>query len=166
MMIELLADIYPFPSSAFHLTAGLYINNNTLEGKGTTSGNYDIGNTTYSGAQVGTLTADVEVGDFSPYLGLGWDTTLDIPNASIVYKDTTYLYKIYKLSQPLQLGDTLMMGVDNKYITKYNNNTFIIIVLALLFVAISVVIIIITITTSSSCRSSHLITWYIWTCTI
>ena len=50
--------------------------------------------------------------------GLGWDTTLDIPNASIVYKDTTYLYKIYKLSQPLQPGDTLMMGVDNKYITK------------------------------------------------
>ena len=50
--------------------------------------------------------------------GLGWDTTLDIPNAFIVYKDTTYLYKIYKLSQPLQPGDTLLMGVDNKYITK------------------------------------------------
>ena len=30
----------------------------------------------------------------------GWDTKLNIPNASAVYKDTTYLYTIYKLSRP------------------------------------------------------------------
>ncbi|MBC2846331.1 ABC transporter permease/M1 family aminopeptidase [Winogradskyella flava] len=55
--------------------------------------------------------------------GLGWDTTLNIPNSDIVYKDSTYLYKIYKLSQPLLPGDTLVMEVDNKYITKgFQNN--------------------------------------------
>ncbi|GGG33290.1 M1 family aminopeptidase [Bizionia arctica] len=48
----------------------------------------------------------------------GWDTKLNIPNAKPVYKDTTYLYTIYKLSPALQPGDTIVMKVDNKYITK------------------------------------------------
>ncbi|WP_400074885.1 M1 family aminopeptidase [Winogradskyella sp. R77965] len=57
------------------------------------------------------------------YDGEGWDTTLHIPSANIVYKDTTYLYKIYELSKPMQPGDTLVMKVDNKYITKgFQNN--------------------------------------------
>ncbi|WP_299124948.1 M1 family aminopeptidase [uncultured Winogradskyella sp.] len=56
--------------------------------------------------------------------GEGWDTKLNIPSASIVYKDTTYLYNIYKLSKPLQPGDTIVMQVENKYITKgFQNGT-------------------------------------------
>lgn len=54
---------------------------------------------------------------------LGWNTSLNIPSSNIVYKDSTYLYKIYKLSKPLQPGDTLVMQVDNKYITEgFENN--------------------------------------------
>ncbi|EPR72645.1 putative membrane protein [Winogradskyella psychrotolerans RS-3] len=48
----------------------------------------------------------------------GWDTKLNIPNAKPVYKDTTYLYTIYKLTPPLQPGDTIVMNIDNKFITK------------------------------------------------
>ena len=48
----------------------------------------------------------------------GWDTKLNIPNAKSVYKDTTYLYTIYKLSPALQPGETIVMKLDNKFITK------------------------------------------------
>jgi ABC-2 type transport system permease protein len=48
----------------------------------------------------------------------GWDTNLNIPNAKPVYKDTTYLYTIYKLSPALQPGEKVIMKVDNKYLTK------------------------------------------------
>ena len=50
--------------------------------------------------------------------GEGWDTTLNIPNAKPVYKDTTYLYTIYKLTPPLQPGEKLILKLENKYITK------------------------------------------------
>jgi len=50
--------------------------------------------------------------------GEGWDTKLNIPNASVVYKDTTYLYSIYKLSKPLLPGEKMVMKVENKFITK------------------------------------------------
>ena len=48
----------------------------------------------------------------------GWDTKLNIPNAKSVFKDTTYLYTIYKLSPALQPGETIVMNVENKFITK------------------------------------------------
>ena len=50
--------------------------------------------------------------------GEGWDTKLNIPNAKPIYKDTTYLYTIYKLSPALQPGEKMVMKVDNKFITK------------------------------------------------
>jgi ABC-2 type transport system permease protein len=57
------------------------------------------------------------------YTNEGWDSNFNIPNASVVYTDETYLYTIYKLSPPLQPGEKLVMKVDNKYITKgFSNN--------------------------------------------
>lgn len=50
--------------------------------------------------------------------GEGWDTKLNIPYAKSVYKDSTYLYTIYKLTPALQPGETIVMKVDNKFITK------------------------------------------------
>jgi len=50
--------------------------------------------------------------------GEGWDTKLNIPNAKPVYKDSTYLYTIYKLNPALQPGETILMKLDNKFITK------------------------------------------------
>jgi len=57
------------------------------------------------------------------YLSDGWDTKLIIPNSKAVYKDTTYLFTIYKLNPPLQPGEKLTITIDNKYITKgFKNN--------------------------------------------
>ncbi|MCC1483840.1 ABC transporter permease/M1 family aminopeptidase [Winogradskyella immobilis] len=51
-----------------------------------------------------------------------WDSSFDIPNSKVVYTDETYLYKIYKLSPPLQPGEKMVMKIDNKYITKGFSN--------------------------------------------
>lgn len=48
----------------------------------------------------------------------GWDTKLTIPNAKPVFKDSTYLYTIYKVSPPLLSGEKMLLKVDNKFITK------------------------------------------------
>lgn len=50
--------------------------------------------------------------------GEGWNTKLNIPNAKPVFKDSTYLYTIYKLSPPLQPGESIVMNVENKFITR------------------------------------------------
>jgi len=53
-----------------------------------------------------------------------WDTKLTIPNAKAVYKDSTYLYTIYKLSPALAPGEKVIVKLDNKYITKgFGNGT-------------------------------------------
>lgn len=72
--VTALADLYPSASSTFHLTAGLAINNNRLDGTGKPSGNgtYTINGTTYTAAQVGTLSADARFRRLSPYFGFGF----------------------------------------------------------------------------------------------
>jgi hypothetical protein len=53
----------------------------------------------------------------------GWITKLNIPNAKPIFKDSTYLYTIYKLSKPLQPGQSIVMKLDNKFITKGFKNS-------------------------------------------
>lgn len=48
----------------------------------------------------------------------GWDSKLTIPNAKPVFKDSTYLYTIYKVSPPLLSGEKILLKIDNKFITK------------------------------------------------
>ena len=70
-----------------------------------------------------TNESSVAIDSLHFFNGEGWDTKLDIPNASPVFKDTTYLYTIYKLSKPLLPGEKMTMKVDNKFITKgFENN--------------------------------------------
>ena len=61
--------------------------------------------------------SDVAIDSLHFFNGEGWDTKLNIPNAKPVYKDSTYLYTIYKLSPALQPGETIVMHVQNKFIT-------------------------------------------------
>ncbi|WP_299113548.1 M1 family aminopeptidase [uncultured Winogradskyella sp.] len=52
-----------------------------------------------------------------------WDSKLSIPNSKVVFEDDTYLFKIYKLSSPLQPGEKTTFNLDTKYITKgFKNN--------------------------------------------
>lgn len=70
-----------------------------------------------------TNASDKAIDSLHFYTSQGWDTQLEIPNASPVYQDSTYLFTIYKLSPPLLPGEKLTMTVNNKYITKgFKNN--------------------------------------------
>jgi hypothetical protein len=70
-----------------------------------------------------TNASDKAIDSLHFYNSRDWDTNLVIPNAKSVYKDSTYLLTIYKLSPALQPGEKLTMIVNNKYITKgFKNN--------------------------------------------
>lgn len=67
-------DFRPFLNS-FVVTAGMYLGDKTLDLKATPTSNVEIGNQTFTPAQVGTLNAMADLEDSAPFLGLGWDTT-------------------------------------------------------------------------------------------
>lgn len=67
-------DLHPF-GGAFMLTAGVYFGDKTLDLTADPQSTYDIGGTTYTSAQVGTLAAHGELESSAPFVGLGWDTT-------------------------------------------------------------------------------------------
>lgn len=71
-----LVDYHPFAGS-FRITGGFLDNRNELNGQAETAGTYDIGGTTYTSAEVGTLYSNVKLGDSNPlYLGFGWSKAL------------------------------------------------------------------------------------------
>lgn len=73
MSISLLLDWHPVKKNGFRLTAGAMYNGNEFDATGQpTAGNYTINNTTYTAAQVGTLTGRVDFDDFAPYVGIGY----------------------------------------------------------------------------------------------
>ena len=69
--IALLGSYHPF-SGVFRFTGGLMLNGNELSMTAKPIGTYDIGGTTYTAAQAGTLKSTVEFNPIAPYLGLGW----------------------------------------------------------------------------------------------
>jgi hypothetical protein len=72
--VSALLDYHPF-SGSFRLSAGAFYNGNELNATGKTTSTYEIGNNTYTGTQIGTLTGSTGFNKFAPYLGLGWDTS-------------------------------------------------------------------------------------------
>ena len=60
---------FHFPLSPMRITAGLHSNGNELKLESAESGSFDIGGTTYTGAEVGTLRS-------TPYVGFGFDFTV------------------------------------------------------------------------------------------
>jgi hypothetical protein len=70
--IGVLADFYPFGGS-FRISAGLRSNHNKFAGAATPLGStVDINGTTYTAAQVGTLTGDASFKSTAPTVTLGW----------------------------------------------------------------------------------------------
>jgi hypothetical protein len=59
------------PDGPLYVTAGVYANNNKVHATATPSGNTEVGGTTYTPQQIGTLTADGKFGGTAPYLGIG-----------------------------------------------------------------------------------------------
>jgi len=63
-----LVDLYAGP---LRLTAGGMWNGNRLGGTATPTGTIDIGDTTYTASNIGTVAAGIDFKKFAPYLGIG-----------------------------------------------------------------------------------------------
>ncbi len=66
-------NYHPF-SGTFRFTGGLLYNKNELNltGKPSSGSTYVINGTTYTAAEVGTLTGKLTFNSTAPYLGIGW----------------------------------------------------------------------------------------------
>lgn len=71
-------DLHPF-SNSFMVTAGAYFGDKKLGLSATPTSNVEIGNQTFTPAQVGTLAMDGDLEDVAPFVGIGWDTTFENP---------------------------------------------------------------------------------------
>lgn len=82
----ILIDFHPFHGN-FRITGGVYWLDHEAILTATPSSNINVGGTTFTPAQVGSLRADVQHGqDWGPYLGIGYgnaadDNFLDLPVA-------------------------------------------------------------------------------------
>jgi len=70
-----LADWHVF-GNGFRLTGGAVIDKNTLDGQALDANSYDIGGMTFTSAEVGVLTGNINFRDVSPYMGIGWGNPL------------------------------------------------------------------------------------------
>ena len=69
--VALLFDFHPFAGS-FRISAGYMHNGNEARLRGTPTGNVEIGNGTFTPAEVGTLLGDISFKSGAPYVGIGW----------------------------------------------------------------------------------------------
>jgi hypothetical protein len=99
------ANYFPW-ASAFHVSAGLFYDNNRFNLNGQpTSGSFTLNGRTYSSAELSSLSGQVKFNTIAPYLGVGWgDATAHagwhlIANFGVLYQgrpkvslvgDTTY----------------------------------------------------------------------------
>lgn len=68
------ADLHPFKNS-FFLTAGAMVGDKGLSLDGELNGPVEIGDTTFTPEEVGTLTGSADFKNFAPFVGLGYDNT-------------------------------------------------------------------------------------------
>lgn len=67
----LLLDWHPF-KGVFRLSAGYMYNKNALQLRATPTEDQEIGGTTFTPQQIGTLTGDMTFKKGAPYVGFGW----------------------------------------------------------------------------------------------
>lgn len=70
--VSALMDWRPI-GSLFRLTGGMLYNMNEVDASSTPANTYDIGGSTFTAQQVGTITGNVEFDDYAPYFGLGFN---------------------------------------------------------------------------------------------
>ncbi len=73
LTVGLLLDYYLVPEGQFHLTAGVYYNGNSFNGKAIpTARTYEINDVVYQADKIGTLEIETILGKVAPYAGIGW----------------------------------------------------------------------------------------------
>jgi hypothetical protein len=75
---DVLFDWYLSQGSAFHLTGGIVYNNNHFDAtaKPSALGNFSLNGHSYTSADVGLLSGDIQFRKAAPYLGIGWGNAL------------------------------------------------------------------------------------------
>jgi hypothetical protein len=68
--VLLLADFYPI--GRFRLSGGIMISTRDIKGRGELAEPIEIGNTVYTPAEVGTVSATIRTRSVSPYIGIGF----------------------------------------------------------------------------------------------
>lgn len=76
--VPILLDVHPIPMFGLRLTAGAMLNNNRITAVSKASSGYDVGGTTYTPDQVGTISGKADFNTLSPYAGIGWNGPLFI----------------------------------------------------------------------------------------
>ena len=71
-----LVDWHP-SAGGFRTSLGIVANGNELNMTALSAGNYDIGGTTYTSGQIGTLSGKVDFNDYVPYFGIGWGNAVE-----------------------------------------------------------------------------------------
>ncbi|MFH1716381.1 MAG: hypothetical protein ABIF19_03450 [Planctomycetota bacterium] len=71
-----LVDWYLF-NSGFRVTGGLIAMDHEISLDATPTVSEEIGGVTYTAAEIGTLSGDIEVDDLAPYVGIGWGDAMD-----------------------------------------------------------------------------------------
>jgi len=70
--VSLAVDFHP-TKGPFRLTGGVLLNDNGLEAESRLAGSVEVGGTTYTPSEVGTLRAAIGFRSTAPFIGLGWD---------------------------------------------------------------------------------------------
>jgi len=70
--LSALGDYFPFQSSSFRITAGLYFNLNEIDAVLTPVESYEVGGDVYTPEDLGTLDANIKFNPIAPYIGLGF----------------------------------------------------------------------------------------------
>lgn len=73
--VGLMLDVFPF-GGGFRISGGARLNRNKVDLNATPTTSVEIGNVTYTPAQVGTLSGRAEVKDFAPQLTIGYAGSL------------------------------------------------------------------------------------------
>ena len=78
-------DFRPF-SNSFIVSAGAYFGDKGVKLNAMPTTNVEIGNQTFTPAQVGKLNADAALKDTAPFVGIGWDTTFQNSTPGLGFK--------------------------------------------------------------------------------
>jgi len=85
LTVGLLVDYFPFNESDFRLSAGVYYNGNELKITGDAANateTFTYNGTTYTGADLGSVTGNTIFDKVAPYIGIGWGNRNDEPGWS------------------------------------------------------------------------------------
>ncbi len=92
---SVIGDFLPIQDSSFRISVGLFYNDNKLDltAEPDAGNSYEINGTTYTAAQIGTLTGKLTFNKTAPYIGVGWGNAFAKPYGWSFVLDVGALYQ-------------------------------------------------------------------------